>query len=193
MPAKRFVQSQERIEELLRKETLGFLGLSMNGLPYVVPLNYAYCEGRILFHGARVGKKLDYLKANPQVCFTIGRQAGRVFRHPQGALCHVDNDSVICYGFARIIEDADERRKVLNTFNRCLQPDAEEIPLAAASRCCAVEIRITEVTARQQRGHKHTYWRCRFKATGNRGVGSVSKNVSKQGPQPAASGRKVTR
>ena len=187
MPAQKFVQSQERIEEILRRETLGFLGLFMNGLPYVVPLNYAYCEGRILFHGARVGKKLDYLKANPQVCFTIGRQAGRVFRHPQGALCHVDNDSVICYGFARIIEDADERRKVLNTFNRCFQPDADEIPLAAAARCCAVEIKITEATARQQRGHKHTYWRCRFKATGNRSVGSVSKNmsrnVSKRGPR----------
>jgi nitroimidazol reductase NimA-like FMN-containing flavoprotein (pyridoxamine 5'-phosphate oxidase superfamily) len=163
MPARRFVQSRKRIEGILRKETLGFLGLSMNGMPYVVPLNYGYSEGRILFHCARAGEKLDCLKANPQVCFAVGRQAGRVYRHPQGALCHVDNDSVICYGLARIIEDAEERRKVLNAFNRCLQPDAEEIPLAAASRCCAVEIRITEATGRQQRGRKLAYWRCRFR------------------------------
>jgi nitroimidazol reductase NimA-like FMN-containing flavoprotein (pyridoxamine 5'-phosphate oxidase superfamily) len=162
MPAKRFVQSRERIEGILRQENLGFLGLSMNGQPYVVPLNYAYSEGRILFHGARVGKKLDYLKANPQVCFTVGRQAGRVFRHPQGARCHVDNDSVICYGLARIVEDADERREVLNTFNRRFQPDAEEIPLAVASQCCAVEIKIAEATGRQQRGRKYAYWRYRF-------------------------------
>ncbi len=162
MPVRTFVRSRKAIEGMLRKETLGFLGLSLEGRPYVVPLNYAYAKGRILFHGASTGKKLDYLKANPRVCFTIGRQAGRVFRHPQGARCHVDNDSVVCHGVARIIENAKERTQALNTFNRCFQPGAEEIPLAVAARCCAVEIKLTEATGRQQRGLKYAYWRCRF-------------------------------
>lgn len=34
----------------------------LHGLPYVVPLNYGYTEGKILFHGALTGKKLDCLK-----------------------------------------------------------------------------------------------------------------------------------
>ena len=162
MPSRKFNESQEEMERILREETSGYLGLSMDGMPYVVPLNYGYVEGRILFHCALTGKKLDYLKANPQVCFTVGRQSGRVRRHPQGAVCHVDNDSVICYGIARIVEDVEERRKILDAFNHCLQPDAEEITLEAASKCCAVEIKVTEMTGRQQREEGRTYWRYSF-------------------------------
>jgi nitroimidazol reductase NimA-like FMN-containing flavoprotein (pyridoxamine 5'-phosphate oxidase superfamily) len=150
------------MESVLCEETVGYLGLSMDGMPYVVPLNYGYVEGKILFHCALTGKKLDYLKANPQVCFTVGWQSSKVVRHPQGALCHVENDSVICYGIARIVEDVEERREVLTAFNRCLQPDAEEITLEAASKCCAVEIKVTEMTGRRQRERKYTYWRYRF-------------------------------
>jgi nitroimidazol reductase NimA-like FMN-containing flavoprotein (pyridoxamine 5'-phosphate oxidase superfamily) len=162
MPAKRFSESREEMERILREETVGYLGLSMEGIPYVVPLNYGYVEGRILFHCALTGKKLDYLKANPHVCFTVGRQSGRVLRHPQGALCHVENDSVICYGTARIAEGVEERKKILDAFNRCLQPGPEEITLEVASTCCAVEIEITEMTGRQQRALEHTYWRYGF-------------------------------
>ena len=162
MSSKQFNESREEMEKTLCEETLGYLGLSMDGMPYVVPLNYGYVEGKIVFHCALTGKKLEYLRANPQVCFTVGRQAGKIVRHPQGALCHVENDSVICYGKARIVEDVEERREILTMFNHCLQPDAEEITLAAAAKCYAVEITITEMTGRQQQEKKHTYWRYRF-------------------------------
>jgi nitroimidazol reductase NimA-like FMN-containing flavoprotein (pyridoxamine 5'-phosphate oxidase superfamily) len=162
MPARKFNESHEEMERILREETVGYLGLSMDGMPYVVPLNYGYVEGKILFHCALTGKKLEYLKANPQVCFTVGRQPGKVVRHPQGALCHVENDSVICYGLARIIESVEERREILNIFNHCLKPDATEITLEVASKCYAVEIKITEMTGRQQRERNYTYWRYNF-------------------------------
>src|SRR3972149_3355387 len=151
MSFRKFIESREEMEKILHNETVGYLGLSMENQPYVVPLNYGYIGGRILFHCALTGKKLYYLKANPRVCFTVGRQSGKVVRHPQGAFCHVENDSVICFGIARIIESMEERREILNVFNHCLQPDAAEISLEAASKCFAVEIKITEMTGRQQR------------------------------------------
>ncbi len=162
MPSREFIESREEMERILREETVGYLGLSMDGKPYVVPLNYGYVEGKILFHCALTGKKLDYLEANPQVCFTVGRQSGQVRRHAEGDPCHVDNDSVICYGRARAIEDPEERKRVLDTFNHSFQPDAEGISLEAASKCYAVEIKITEMTGRQEREGERTYWRYSF-------------------------------
>jgi nitroimidazol reductase NimA-like FMN-containing flavoprotein (pyridoxamine 5'-phosphate oxidase superfamily) len=106
MTLREFIESREEMEKLLREEVVGYLGLSMDGKPYVVPLNYGYADGKILFHCALTGKKLDYLRANPHVCFTVGRQAGEVRRHA-GDPCHVDSDSVICYGKARVVEDLD--------------------------------------------------------------------------------------
>ena len=162
MGSRKFKESREEMESILGEETVGYLGLSMDGESYVVPLNYAYVEDKILFHCALTGMKLDYMKKNPRVCFTVGRQFGPIQRHAEGGPCHVDNDSVICYGRARIIEKVEERKKALDSFNRCFHPDAEEISLAAASKCNAVEIEITEMTGRQERQEECTYWRYSF-------------------------------
>jgi len=162
MQSREFLESRQEMENLLREETIGYLGLSMDDDPYVVPLNYAYVEGSILVHCAMTGKKLDYLQRNQQVCFTVGRQYGEVRRHAEGDPCHVDSHSVICFGKARNNEDLQKRKKALDTFNRCFQPDAEEISLELAEKCCAVEIKIIEMTGRRERERKRTYWRYSF-------------------------------
>jgi nitroimidazol reductase NimA-like FMN-containing flavoprotein (pyridoxamine 5'-phosphate oxidase superfamily) len=162
MPSQEFIDSRQEMEEILQEETIGYLGLSVDKSPYVVPLNYGYDNGKILFHCGLTGKKLDYLRSNPRVCFTVGRQSGEVRRHADVDPCHVDSESVICYGTARIIEDIEERQRVLNTFSRTFQPDAEEITLEAASKCCAVEITIGEMTGRKERERERIYWRYRF-------------------------------
>jgi nitroimidazol reductase NimA-like FMN-containing flavoprotein (pyridoxamine 5'-phosphate oxidase superfamily) len=162
MTFKEFIESRQEMEQLLREQVIGFLGLSAAGNLYVVPLNYAYADGRITFHCALTGKKLDYIRANPDVCFTVARQSGQVRRHAEGDPCHVDSDSVICYGKARIIEDPLERQVVLNDFNRSFNPDAKDITLESAEKCGAVVIDVTEMTGRRERERETTYWRHAF-------------------------------
>ncbi len=159
MPSREFIQSRTEMEQILGEEVLGYLGMALDDQVYVVPLNYVYTDGKILFHCALEGQKLDYIRANPQVCFTVGRQHGVVRRHAAGGVCHVDNDSVICTGTARIVEDIAERKHLLDVFNQMLQPGAEEISLEAAAKCAAVEIRVREMTGRQEREAKRIYWR----------------------------------
>jgi len=158
-----FLESRDEMEELLRAESIGYLGLTMNGTPYVVPLNYSYVEGRIIFHCALEGRKLDFMRTNPLVCFTVGQQAGPVREHAGGTLCHVDSDSVICYGTARIIEDLEERKIALNAFNRRFRPEASDVPMERVQNCGVVEIKILEMTGRSERNRKRTYWRYTFR------------------------------
>ncbi len=95
------------------------------------------------------------------MCFTVARQTGPVRPH-FGTECHVDNDSVICFGRARIVEDVEERAALLNAFNRCFRPDAEDIPQQRIRACAVVERRIEEMTGRHEVERKVTYWRHRF-------------------------------
>ena len=44
-----FIESRDEMEKLLREEEIGYLGLSLDGKPYVVPLNYHYSDGKIYF------------------------------------------------------------------------------------------------------------------------------------------------
>jgi nitroimidazol reductase NimA-like FMN-containing flavoprotein (pyridoxamine 5'-phosphate oxidase superfamily) len=108
------------------------------------------------------GKKLDFMRTNPLVCFTVGRQAGPVRDHAGGNFCHVDCDSVICYGTARIIEDLEERKIALNAFNRRFRPDAPDVPMERVQNCDVVEIKSLEITGRRERDRKRTYGRYTF-------------------------------
>ena len=41
------------------------------GYPYAVPLSYAWDSGKLLFHCARSGHKLDAVKRNPKASFCV--------------------------------------------------------------------------------------------------------------------------
>ncbi len=157
-----FVDSREEMEQILQEESVGYLGLADDGQPYVVPLNYAYRDGKIVFHCALRGRKLDAIRRNPRVCFTVGRQVGAVRDHADGSRCHVDSDSVICYGQARLLDDLEERAAALDAYNRRFEPDAADLSRERVERCMAVEISVAEMTGRRERDRHRTYWRWVF-------------------------------
>ena len=149
--AKKFVESTQEMEKLLIEERIGYLGMTTDNNPYVIPLTYAYNKGKILFHGSLKGRRLEILRNNPSVCFTVSRYFGKMVSHPQGSTCHSDSDSVICFGKARIIDDIEERRNILNIFNHSLQPEAKELSMDDVKNCSAVEILVEEMTGRTER------------------------------------------
>ena len=156
---KDFLDSTLEMEQLLGEERVGYLGMSVDNTPYVIPLTYGYSGGKIIFHCASQGSKLDIIRRNPKVCFAVSRHWGNMVPHPQGAACHVNSDSVVCLGTARVIDDIEERRGLLNTFNRCLQADAREITSEEVRNCRAVEITVEEMTGRTERDSKCTFWK----------------------------------
>ena len=153
------------MEKILIEENVGYLGLSVDSEPYVVPLNYAYFPGKIIMHCAHEGKKLAYLRENPNVCFTVGRQAGKIERHSKDLDCHLNSESVICYGRSRIIEDLPLRTRLLNEFNQYFRPGAEPIEPKYVKKCKIIEIQIDTMTGRKERvgeDLERTYWVYKF-------------------------------
>ena len=57
---------------ILEEATSGVLAVSGDdGYPYAVPLSFAYADGRLYFHVAKSGHKLDALRRNPKASFCI--------------------------------------------------------------------------------------------------------------------------
>ncbi|MFQ6053770.1 MAG: pyridoxamine 5'-phosphate oxidase family protein, partial [Candidatus Bathyarchaeia archaeon] len=82
---------------------IGRLGTCADGEPYVVPLSFAYHDGRIVFHCARRGKKLESIARNPRVCFEV--DDGEVIPGDEPCRFSFRYKSVIAYGEARIYTD----------------------------------------------------------------------------------------
>ena len=66
--------SVEEAKKLLHEARRAVLAVSGDdGYPYAVPINYLYDEDaqEIIFHGSKVGHKVDALKRSDKVCFTV--------------------------------------------------------------------------------------------------------------------------
>ncbi|MDE5666973.1 MAG: pyridoxamine 5'-phosphate oxidase family protein [Clostridia bacterium] len=103
---RRFKQElqQNEIERILRLNTSGVLALlDNNGYPYSVPLSYVYSNGKIYFHSAKSGHKIDAIK-----------------NYNKATFCIIDKDdvkpekyttfykSVIIFGNIEILDDVEE-------------------------------------------------------------------------------------
>lgn len=71
---RRFKQElqQTDIERILQLNTSGVLALIDNsGYPYSVPLSYVYSDGKVYFHSAKSGHKIDAIKNCKKSTFCI--------------------------------------------------------------------------------------------------------------------------
>jgi len=89
------------------------IGLSDDGMPYVVPMNFGLGENCLYFHCAREGRKLDIIGQNDRVCFEMDI-CREVYRHEKACGCSTRFDSVIGFGRALLVEDPGEKRLALD-------------------------------------------------------------------------------
>lgn len=101
--------SEEACIEILKNGTEGILSvLGDEDYPYGIPLNYFYYENQIYFHCAKSGHKVDAVKKHEKVSFCV------VDKHtvlPESY--STEYTSVIVFGRARMMEDPDEMRRMV--------------------------------------------------------------------------------
>jgi nitroimidazol reductase NimA-like FMN-containing flavoprotein (pyridoxamine 5'-phosphate oxidase superfamily) len=104
---RRFRQAlpEETCHQILRNAYRGFLSvIGDGGYPYSVPINFVFEDGKLYFHCAREGHKLDAVRACDKACFTVLDEPEK---EPGDWWYHVK--SVICFGRVGIVADERER------------------------------------------------------------------------------------
>ncbi|MHC1721458.1 MAG: pyridoxamine 5'-phosphate oxidase family protein [Clostridiaceae bacterium] len=69
--ADRLMNSEEAAGLLVKGDYGIFCTVDQEGQPYGTPVHYVFYKGNIYFHAATEGTKLDNLKGNDKVCFTV--------------------------------------------------------------------------------------------------------------------------
>ena len=106
MRRKKQALSPEECEEVLERGSSGVLAvLGDGGYPYAVPLSYVYADGRLFFHCAKAGHKLDAITREPKASFCVVYQDRVV---PEEYTTYFR--SVIVFGRAGEIKDDAGRR-----------------------------------------------------------------------------------
>lgn len=88
--------TSKEVDQFLTCARVGRLGLCLeDGQPYVVPVGYAYADGKIFFHTCNKGLKMNALRQNANVCFEVDETLSDASMFK----------SVIVFGKAEIISD----------------------------------------------------------------------------------------
>ncbi len=122
--SKKEIKDKSVIIELLNTCHVGRLGtIGKDGYPMVKPLNFAYHNGRIYFHTAKEGEKIEDIKKDNRVCFEIDLPIAYV-KGTMSDPCKAEYlyRSVIIKGKAYIVEDRDERILGLKCLMQKYQP-----------------------------------------------------------------------
>ncbi|MBO7552877.1 MAG: NimIJ family nitroimidazole resistance protein [Bacteroidaceae bacterium] len=122
MRRKRQQLSEADSVAILKKATSGTLALlGDNGYPYAVPISYVYAEGKLYFHSAMSGHKVDAIRNCDKASF-----------------CVIDRDnvqpkkyttfyrSVIAFGRIHIIEDEAEKLKTAYMLGNRYNPNQDD-------------------------------------------------------------------
>ena len=115
----REVTDPAKIIEILDKGMIVHLGMVDGDEPYVVPMNYGYTmeEGKLTLylHGAKWGRKLDLMRANPKVFFSIECDV-QPFDGDIACRYGTSYSSILGKGTAEILEDVEEKKAGLSIF-----------------------------------------------------------------------------
>ncbi len=145
------VTELQPIEDIIRRATICRLGLSENGTPYIVPLCFGYQDQTVYFHAAQAGKKMEILRKNPQVCVEFETDCELV-RKEHTACCDwgMKYRSVIGFGVAEIVEDAQEKDRALQIIMQQYADHDGTFAFSSASfeRTAVIKVIIAEMTGK---------------------------------------------
>jgi uncharacterized protein len=143
--------SEEESGAILMEGSTGVLAVTGDdGYPYAVPMNYAYHKGKLVFHCAQKGHKIDGIGRSDKVTFCVvgrDRVVARAFA--------TDYRSVIAFGQARVVLEDDARREALEALVRKYSPQYLNEGMKEIKRelpaVCVVEMTIEHMTGKAAR------------------------------------------
>lgn len=148
-PIRRIKQqlSQEECEQVLTSERRGVLSVhGEDGYPYGVPMDYLYEQGKIYFHGAKVGHKIDAIKADNRVSFTVFDQGV-----PVEGKVGPNVRSVIVFGRISLLETTPETLEIARRLGEKYDPSGyvEDELRRTAERIQLLELAVDHMTGKR--------------------------------------------
>ena len=110
-----------RVYEILDEAFICHVGFVVDGQPFVIPTGYARMGDCLYIHGSAASRMLRALGQGIEVCVTVTLLDGLVLA--RSAFHHsVNYRSVVVFGQATVVEEAEEKMEALRAFTEHVVP-----------------------------------------------------------------------
>jgi nitroimidazol reductase NimA-like FMN-containing flavoprotein (pyridoxamine 5'-phosphate oxidase superfamily) len=138
------------VERLLDEAQVMRLGMIDDGMPYVVPVNFAHEDGVVWVHGAAGGRKLACLRDGAPVCIEVDRLL-QVTTGPRACDDWTSHyESAIGFGTGEVVEDEHVKLEGLRAIMRKYSGRHDwEFTADSLQETAVIRIRLDELTGKR--------------------------------------------
>ena len=149
----REVTDLQQIRYILDTAKILHLGMVDGDEPYVLPMNYGYTleDGQLTLylHGATKGRKLDVIRANPKVFFSLECDVVP-FEGERPCQYGTTYASVMARGVAEIVEDVEEKCQAMSALMKTQTGKDFTFNEKLVSIVSVIRIRVSSYTAKHR-------------------------------------------
>ena len=151
----RQMADQARMLDLLDRCFVGRMATNgHDGHPRIKPVNFVHIDGRIYFHTAFAGEKIDDIKRDPRVCFVVDQPVGHVLSGKKACSASYLYQSVMILGRAALIDSPVEKKRALDALIQKHEGTDKSYEYSEASvrKTGIVRIDIEQMTGKESLG-----------------------------------------
>ena len=142
------IEDKHEIEDVINRAMVCRIGLCDGKIPYIVPVNFAYENNTLYIHSANRGRKIDIIKENNDVSFEIDIDVELV-KKENPCDCTMKYRSVIGFGKAYIVNERDEKKRIMNLMTRRYCRKSYEFSDREIEPVTIIRIVIEEITGKK--------------------------------------------
>ena len=144
----RRIDRPDDVQDILRRATVLHLAMLDGDRQYVLPLSYGYDGEAIYLHSASTGRKIEALRAVPEVCFAVSVDLV-LTRGDHACDWGFRYRSVVGEGVITFVEDAAEKRHGLDALMRQHGGPTGDYSAVMLARTTVLRIDITTLSGKQ--------------------------------------------
>jgi nitroimidazol reductase NimA-like FMN-containing flavoprotein (pyridoxamine 5'-phosphate oxidase superfamily) len=142
------ITDEKMLVDIICRSSVCRLGLSDDGVPYVVPMNFGYEDRTVYFHCAPEGRKLEIIRKSPKVCveFDLDHQ---IIVSENACGWGMRFRSVIAFGMASIVDDGSEKMAALKIIMKQYSDRDWQIDADGLEGVCIIKVELDRMTGKK--------------------------------------------
>ncbi len=143
----RLLTDRSEMEEIIRKCQVCHIAMvDPDGLPYVLPFNFGFEDNTIYFHSGKLGKKIDILANNPNVCVEFSTDYLLRFQNEKvGCSYSMKYRSVLAYGKVQFIDDPEQKTRIMDIVMKNYASEEFKYSMPSMTEVCCWIVKIEKL------------------------------------------------
>lgn len=153
------IEKRAEINEVIQSCKTCYVAVSVDNVPYVLPMNFALADDVVILHSDQSGRMWEALHKNPNVCinWTLGEELAWQDER-SGCSYRMKSKSALVEGAVEFVDDYDEKERCLHLFMAQYSDRTFKFNAPAVKNVGIIKVHIEKISAKEFGAKAVTPW-----------------------------------